>query len=188
LIDGEDRSADWVRQARAGSDQAFARLVDAHGQSVRNFLQRICPNTDEADDLAQDTFLAAWTMLRGLRDPTRFHSWIMGIAWRKAKGRTRSMARTRARETAWQIDGETGPAQIDPDKSLALRQAMAELNPEPRAVVALCLGAGMSHSEAAKALSLPLGTVKSHVTRSRARLAAILGVNDERRPKRAEFF
>lgn len=179
MTNWDDRSADWVRQARAGSDLAFARLVDAHGQSVRNFLRRICPNTDEADDLAQDTFLTAWTTLRGLRDPTRFLSWILGIAWRKAKGRTRTMARTRARDTAWQRDGETGPGQIDPDEALALRQAMAELAPEPRAVVALCLGAGMSHSEAAKALSLPLGTVKSHVTRSRARLAAILGVDDE---------
>jgi RNA polymerase sigma-70 factor (ECF subfamily) len=153
--------------------------VDAHGQAVRNFLRRICPNTDEADDLAQDTFITAWTTLRGLKDPARFQSWIMGIAWRKAKSRTRSMARTRARETEWQINGETGTGQINPDEALALRQAMAELAPEPRAAIALCLGAGMSHSEVANALSLPLGTVKSHVARSRARLAAILGVNDE---------
>lgn len=179
MTHGDDSSADWVRRARAGSDLAFARLVDAHGQAVRNFLRRICPNTDEADDLAQDTFLTAWTTLRGLKDPARFQSWIMGIAWRKAKSRTRSMARTRARETEWQINGETGTGQINPDEALALRQAMADLAPEPRAAIALCLGAGMSHSEVANALSLPLGTVKSHVARSRARLAAILGVNDE---------
>jgi len=176
---GDDRSAEWVRRARAGSDQAFARLVDAHGQAVRNFLRRICPNTDEADDLAQEAFLTAWTTLRRLKDPARFQSWVMGIAWRKAKTHTRSMARSRARETAWMDDGESNPAASDPDKALALRQAMAALAPEPRAAIALCLGAGMSHSEAAKVLSLPLGTVKSHVARGRAKLAATLGVQDE---------
>jgi len=179
LNQGDDKPAEWVRRARAGSDQAFARLVDAHGQAVRNFLRRVCTHTDEADDLAQEAFLTAWTKLPRLKDPAKFQSWVMGIAWRKAKTRTRSIARSRARETAWMDDGESSPGASDPDKALALRQAMAALAPEPRAAVALCLGAGMSHGEAAAVLSLPLGTVKSHITRGRAQLAAILGVHDE---------
>lgn len=52
---------------------------------------------------------------------------------------------------------------------------MAELPLEQRAVVALCLAGGFSHGEAAEALDLPLGTVKSHVTRGRARLPEALG-------------
>jgi DNA-directed RNA polymerase specialized sigma24 family protein len=52
---------------------------------------------------------------------------------------------------------------------------MAELPDEQRAVVALCLGEGFSHTEASEILKLPLGTVKSYVTRGRERLLARLG-------------
>jgi len=62
---------------------------------------------------------------------------------------------------------------------LALEKAMAELPADQRACVALCLAADFSHAEAAEALDLPLGTVKSHVTRGRARLLTALGVADE---------
>jgi len=57
---------------------------------------------------------------------------------------------------------------------------MAALPLEQRAVVALCLAAEFSHADAADALGLPLGTVKSHVTRGRGRLMEALGVRDER--------
>lgn len=179
MTEGDDTTASWVRRAQGGSDHAFARLVDAHGQAVRNFLRRVCTHTDEADDLAQEAFLTAWTKLARLKDPSKFQSWVMGIAWRKAKTRTRSAARSRARETEWAEAGEANISRPDPDKAIALRQALAELAPDARAALALCLGTGLSHGEAADVLSLPLGTVKSHITRGRARLAEILGVHDE---------
>ena len=56
---------------------------------------------------------------------------------------------------------------------------MAELPFEQRACVSLCLADGFSHSEAAEVLGLPLGTVKSHVTRGRARLIEALGMTDD---------
>jgi RNA polymerase sigma-70 factor (ECF subfamily) len=59
---------------------------------------------------------------------------------------------------------------------LALRRAMDELPDDQRAALALCLGQDFTHAEAAEILKLPLGTVKSHVTRGRARLQAALGV------------
>jgi RNA polymerase sigma-70 factor (ECF subfamily) len=58
---------------------------------------------------------------------------------------------------------------------------MADLPPDQRACVALCLAADFSHAEAAEALGLPLGTVKSHVTRGRTRLLQALGENDDAR-------
>ena len=64
---------------------------------------------------------------------------------------------------------------------MALERAMADLPLEQRAVVALCLAAEFSHADAAQALGLPLGTVKSHVTRGRARLMDALGVGDDGR-------
>ena len=61
----------------------------------------------------------------------------------------------------------------------ALAAAMAGLSPEARACVALCLAEGWSHAEAAAALGLPSGTVKSHVFRGRARLVRALGGSDD---------
>lgn len=166
-----------VAAARSGHDAAYARIVDRYQGAIRAFLRRLCPYESDADDLAQETFLAGWTELRGLREPERLKSWLFAIAWRKAKGQARTMARTRQRDHDWQ---SMRPESSDPqfDRALALQQALAQLVPEQRAAVSLCLGEGWSHGEAARVLALPLGTVKSHVSRGRARLAEILGVGD----------
>jgi RNA polymerase sigma factor (sigma-70 family) len=66
-----------------------------------------------------------------------------------------------------------------PEDRLALERAMAGLPAEQRACVALCLAAEFSHAEAAEALGMPLGTVKSHVSRGRARLLQALGECDD---------
>jgi RNA polymerase sigma factor (sigma-70 family) len=166
-----------VAAARSGSDQAFARIVDRYQSPVRGFLRRVSGNDADADEIAQDAFVDAWTHLRSLRDGAKLKSWLFAIAWRKAKTRARSMARTRTRETAWQA---LQPASDEPqhEMALAMQQALGHLPPEQRAAVALCLAGGWSHSDAANVLDLPLGTVKSHVSRGRTRLMAILGVDD----------
>lgn len=169
-----------VAQARAGSDAAFARLVERHQAPVRAFLRRtLGRNWDEADDLAQETFVAAWSSLGRLKDANGLRSWLFGIAWRKAQDRMRSGLRAQARDRSW-LD-ETAPlAGVSGEDRIALNQAMAALPTDQRACVALCLGDGWSHPEAAEALGLPLGTVKSHVLRGRARLvAALTGGSDD---------
>ena len=167
-----------VAAARSGSDAAFARIVDRYQRPVRQFLRRICRAESDADDLAQETFLAAWTRLRLLRDPARLKSWLFGIAWNRARSEARAMARTRRRDDAWQA-GQPVNEVPQVDAGMALRQALAALGPEQRAAVALCLGAGFTHAEASEVLAMPLGTVKSHVLRGRARLVEILGAGDE---------
>jgi RNA polymerase sigma-70 factor (ECF subfamily) len=166
-----------VAAARSGSDAAFARIVDRYQGPVRSFLRRICINEADADDLAQEVFLSAWTRLRLLKDAARLKSWLFGIAWRQSKMRARSMARTRQRDQDWhelQDDRTDSAAEMN----LAMQQALAELTPEQRAGVALCLAGGWSHAEAAEVLDMPLGTLKSHVSRGRARLVAVLGVGE----------
>ena len=171
--------ADLVRAARAGSDTAFARLVERHQAPVRGFLRRtLGSGWAEADDVAQETFLAAWSSLGRLRDPDGVRSWLCGIAWRKAQDRIRSARRSAARDHAWLDETET-PAGISAEDRMAMAAAMAELAPDVRACVALCLADGFSHGEAAGVLGLPLGTVKSHVARGRARLLKALGGSDD---------
>jgi RNA polymerase sigma-70 factor (ECF subfamily) len=171
--------AELVQRALAGSDAAYSRLVERHQAAVRAFLRRmLAGGWAEADDLAQEAFLAGWRSLRSLKEPAGVRSWLMGIAWRKAQDRIRSRRRGAARDAAWLETAET-PAGIAPEDRMALAAAMADLAPDVRACVALCLADGWSHGEASMALNLPLGTVKSHVTRGRARLLAALGGSDD---------
>ena len=171
--------ADLVRRARGGSDAAFAQLVQRHQGAVRSFLRRASGRGwADADDLAQETFLAAWGSLRRLKDPDQFRSWLMGIAWKRTQDRTRSALRGAVRDLAW-MEGQETAAGVAAEDRIALDAAMADLPPEVRACVALCLAQDWSHGEAAQALALPLGTVKSHIARGRARLLSALGGADD---------
>lgn len=105
-------------------------------------------------------------------------SWLCGIAWRKAQDRIRSSRRGAARDNLWLETVETA-AGVSPEDRLSVAAAMAELPPDVRACVALCLADGWSHGEASMALGLPLGTVKSRVARGRARLLKALGGPDD---------
>jgi len=169
-----------VAAAQAGSSEAFSRLVDRHQQAVRAFLRRACGDWAMADDLAQETFLAAWPRIGRLKTGASVRAWLCGIAYRKHLTARRSDARSRVREEAWEVDRET-TRDVAPADKVALDRAMAALPPDQRACVALCLAADFSHAEASEALDLPLGTVKSHVTRGRARLLAALGVDHDAR-------
>lgn len=168
-----------VGRARAGSDAAFSRLVERHQAAVRAFLRRVLGGGwAEADDVAQEAFIAGWSSLRSLREPAGFRPWLCGIAWRKAQDRIRASRRSAARDSLW-LETIDPPQGVSPEDRLALAGAMADLPPDVRACVALCLADGWSHGEAALALDLPLGTVKSHVNRGRARLLKALGGSDD---------
>lgn len=176
---GDLTDAELVRHALAGSDAAFSRLVERHQAAVRAFVRRFLGSGwAEADDVAQDAFVAAWSSLRTLKDPAGVRSWLCGIAWRKAQDRIRGARRGAARDQGW-LETIDVPAGVSAEEKLALQAAMAELPTDVRACVALCLGDGWSHGEASDALGLPLGTVKSHVARGRARLLKALGGSDD---------
>jgi RNA polymerase sigma factor (sigma-70 family) len=166
-----------VIRARAGSADAFGRLVQMHQQALRAFLRRLCANAADADDLAQETFVFAWEHMARFDATRAFRPWLFGIAWRKLRERKRSWLRLMKRETRAVETAET-IYHPDPGLRLDLSKAAAALPAEQRAAVLLCLGCEFSHSEAAEALALPLGTVKSHVARGREKLIAALEGQD----------
>lgn len=168
-----------VAAAQEGSTDAFARLVERHQQALRAFLRCTCGDWAEADDLAQETFLAAWGRIGRLEAGASVRAWLCGIGYNKHLTARRGAARSRARERAWDAERPV-LAQGQADDRMTLETAMASLPDDQRACVALCLAADFSHAEAADALGLPLGTVKSHVTRGRARLLEALGGCDGR--------
>lgn len=174
--DTTDLDTELVEAAKAGSQVAFARLVDRHQRAVRGFLRRACGDHALADDLAQETFIAAWSRLGAYRNEASVRSWLCAIAWRRCAQARRGAARGGRRDAEWlqAQDLQRGEG-VSPDARLAVERALAALPPEQRAAVALCLAADFSHAEAAVVLGSPVGTVKSHVARGKARLAQILG-------------
>jgi RNA polymerase sigma-70 factor (ECF subfamily) len=166
--------APLVRAARGGSQAAFARLVALHEKPLRGFLRK--SGWTDADDIAQEAFVAAWTSLGRLRADEGFRAWLYGIAWRKALDQRRSVRRSAQRDEAWrELESQEAPEGVGAEDRMALETALLTLPEDQRACVTLCLGQGWSHAEVAQVLDLPLGTVKSHVTRGRERLLSVLG-------------
>ena len=170
-----------IALARKGDMHAFGKLVDAHQAAVRAFLRRLVGAAADADDLSQEAFARTWEVLHRYDGRSSLRTFICGVAfqyWRRAR---RAGARRQAREDAYAelADTETGGGDARMAQRLALRRAMEELPEDQRAALALCLGQDFTHQEAADVLNLPLGTVKSHINRGRARLQAALGVPAE---------
>ena len=169
----DDDSA-LIDEIRDGSERAFNVLIDRHQQAVRGFLRRLLADASDADDVAQETFMVAWTRPGSYRGDASVRSWLCAIAWRKAKDVQRSWFRRRARESRWAGEVEQVAAAPSPEAAVVAR-ALAALPIEQRAAVILCVVEDFSHAEAAGILGAPLGTVKSHVARGKARLLAALG-------------
>ena len=164
-----------VQRARDGSDAAFSRLVADNQAAVRGFLRRLASNPADADDLAQEAFVTAWSRLAKLREGTGFRTFVCGIAYRKALNDRRRFARAVARDTAWH-DLTPQTAVPTNDERLSVQAALQTLPIDVRAAVSLCVAGDYSHSEAAEILALPLGTIKSHIQKGRDKLNGLLGV------------
>jgi RNA polymerase sigma factor (sigma-70 family) len=156
---------------------AFAELVRRHQSKVRTVLRRLTRGDAAlADDLAQETFVLAWRNLRAFRFEARFSTWIYRIAFNAWQSETR-----KRREVLLEVDDESPPPgseafDVMPDVAarVDLERALATLSDGERAAITACYYADLSHEEAAKALGMPLGTVKTHVLRAKAKLKARL--------------
>lgn len=171
-----------IGQARQGDARAYGRIVDAHHAAVRAFLRRLVSSAADADDLAQEAFARTWQVLSRFDGRSSLRTFICGVAYQYWRRERRSGARRMTRETAYATleEDQTEP-HARAAQRLALRRAMNDLSPDQQAALALCLGQDFSHAEAAEVLKLPLGTVKSHVARGRARLQEALGLATEAR-------
>jgi RNA polymerase sigma-70 factor (ECF subfamily) len=162
--------------------RAFAELVRRHQGTVRSVLRRLARGDAAlADDLAQETFVLAWRNLRTFRFEARFSTWLYRIAFNAWRSEAR-----KKREVALEIDDD-GPlpasdaADEMPDIAarVDLERALAALSDGERACISACYYADLSHEEAAAALGLPLGTVKTHIMRAKAKLRLRLATKEK---------
>jgi RNA polymerase sigma-70 factor (ECF subfamily) len=160
--------------AALGERSAFGELVRRHGSAVRGVLRRMGAAPAEADDVAQDAFLTAFERIAEFRGEGTFAAWVKKIAARLYLRRLQREKKLGALAIEAAEDDER-PQRRDADANIDLDEALKTLGATERLCVTMCFGAGLSHTEAAEALNLPLGTVKSHVKRGldklRARLA-----------------
>ena len=165
---------DLAALAAAGDRSAYSALVTRHQGAVRGLLRRLARNEAAADDLAQDAFVKAWLRIADYRGDGSVKSWLCRIAYTEFLQAARK-AKTRARhEDAAGAEADTVAAPVDAHANVALDRALAQLADAERQCVVLNFAAEMSHSEVSAATGLPLGTVKSHVNRGRAKLRALL--------------
>jgi RNA polymerase sigma-70 factor, ECF subfamily len=179
---GSAAEASLVALARAGDRPAFDELVRRRQGWIRVLLRSLCRNSVLADDLAQETFLKAWEHLRKLRAPEAFSSWLRQLAinsWRRHLRREGVFGQLAELEPG---DGSSTHAAIE---RLDLDAALDALAPVARLCIVLSYHEGLSHLEIAAATELPLGTVKSHITRATTRLRELLAAyypSDEQSP------
>lgn len=157
---------DLTRAAMAGDREAFGRLVARHQSAIRALSRRLARSSSDGDDIAQAAFLAAWRYRSTWRGGS-FKSWVCTIAYREFLHARRA---TPADAEVEDMPGEQGQG----GEKLDLVRAMAVLDENERSAISLCLGAGLSHGEAALVMEAPLGSVKSWVLRGRAKLQKAL--------------
>lgn len=166
----------WQASAR-GDQQAFSELYERHSQAIYNYLFRRLADWSEAEDLTAVVFLEAF---RHRRDVVvmdgKLLPWLYGIATNMLRNRRR--AQWRHRRLVAQLEAQPRRA-TEPDAdaraqaAVQMREVLEHLGRLPRAqreVLALCVWSGLSYEEAAVALAIPVGTVRSRLARARATL------------------
>lgn len=165
-----------LRVARKGDPDAFAVLVERHQQPIRCFLRRLTSGDDAAaDDLAQDTFLAAFQKMHTFRGQAALSTWLHTIAYRQFIGLTRKNKRMQVMAEVPDAGHDTRVAM---DSEILARQLMNQLGPEDRACLTLAYSVGMSHAEIAGIVDQPLGSVKARIHRAKIKLQKWMDSND----------
>ena len=166
-----------------GDREAFRRLVERESRSVIATCTRILGDRSEAEDVAQEAFVAAYRSLATWRSEGSFGAWLSRIAVRLAIRRAAQRKQVVWLDPIADIDpaaisgstagtspGDPASAVIRSERDAQLRAAVAALEEPYREVVALRFFAERSLAEIADATDRPLGTVKTHLHRGLARL------------------
>lgn len=172
-----------VERARRGDHDAFGALVSGSVARLELAARLILRDTELARDAVQEAMVSAWRNLPGLRDPERFDAWLHRLTIRCCfdVGRRR---RRRAIEVA--LTPLDDPPTTDASAWVADRdlidRALAQLQPEQRAVVVLRYYLDLTLPEAAEVLGIPLGTAKSRLHRALAQMRVDFKSDDPRPP------
>ena len=172
-----------VRAAAGGDTEAFERLVRTYENKIYHLALRMCGSADEAADIAQEAFLAAWRGLPSFRGEANFATWLYRLTSNAAIDYLRRQKKERGDMSLDDEDlgldaVDTGPGPQDAAERTEVRTAVAaglqQLSEGHRQVLVLREIQGLSYEEIADVLEVDLGTVKSRISRARTALRKIL--------------
>lgn len=168
-----------ISRARGGDREAFGELVEQYRDNVYRLAYRMCGNAYDADEAAQEAFVAAWRALPNFRGDAKFSTWLYRLTTNAAID---VMRREKRHQTMG--DGEMIDLADDADspqetverteQQEAVQKALATLSEEYREVLLLRYMEELDYAEIAEVLQLPSGTVKSRINRAKAALKAAL--------------
>jgi RNA polymerase sigma-70 factor, ECF subfamily len=177
-----DLDALLVRTA-SGDQAAFSAFYDHTASRVLGLIRRVLIDSAQSEEVAQEVFLEAWQSASRF-DPNkgRAMTWIMTMAHRRAIDRIRASQASRDRDTAVGIRdlpaaydqvAETVEIRVEHER---VEVAMATLSDAQRQAITLAYYGGLSQSEVAAELGIPLGTAKTRLRDAMIRLREELGV------------
>lgn len=168
-----------ISRARGGDREAFGELVEQYRDNVYRLAYRMCGNAYDADEAAQEAFVAAWRALPNFRGDAKFSTWLYRLTTNAAIDVIR---REKRHQTVG--DGEMMELADDADspqetverteQQEAVQKALSTLSEEYREVLLLRYMEELDYAEIAEVLQLPSGTVKSRINRAKAALKTAL--------------
>ena len=171
---------DLILRARRGASDAFGELVARYQTGVFNVCYRMLHERNEAEDLAQDTFMRAYDRLHTFDLEREFGPWIRRVAANLCLNHLESHKATAELDEERDADESQRPEAVTEvrERSGQIRNALSSLPPQYRVVVELRHYQEMSYDEIAAELKIPLSEVKSHLFRARKILAEKLHASD----------
>lgn len=170
--------AGLMRLAADGDEIAFARIVDAHHADMSSVCFVVTGGDVElTEEAVQSAWPIAWRKLGTIRDPERLRPWLISIAVNEARQLARRQRRGRVLEISVGLDPSAKPPG-DPGSHVGdidLRNALAGMSAEDRALIALRYVAGFDSTELAGALHMSPSGTRARLARLLARLRSELG-------------
>jgi RNA polymerase sigma-70 factor (ECF subfamily) len=168
-----------IQRARLGESPAWTALMRLHQEPIFRFAYLLMGDPDEAEDIAQETFIRAYRALERFDSERPMRPWLLRIAANLASNRRRSLARyfTALQRAFQQEKPDLKSVEEHPGQSGRARQvweAVRQLKPADAQVIYLRFFLDLSTEEAAQALDVPAGTVKSRLHRASERLRQVI--------------
>jgi RNA polymerase sigma factor (sigma-70 family) len=179
---------------RAGDPEAFRTLFDEHVRSVYNHAFRLTGTWSTAEDVVSLTFLEAWRLrdrVDTAAEGASLRPWLVGIATnvtrnvrRAARRYDGALARLPKANVVADFADDVAGSIDDRERLAQVRVALTALGQPEREVLALCVWSGLDYAEAAQALDVPVGTVRSRLSRARKKLNKLVNAGTLRPPDR----
>jgi RNA polymerase sigma-70 factor, ECF subfamily len=162
-----------ILDLQQGSDEAFTEIFLRYRERVYAFFRRRMNDTAQAEELAQETFLAVLRAAVRYEPRATFRAYLFGIAFNILAAHRRKSASARMSAAA-APDEVPDPSRADPETTMCVRQAVERLEAAEREVLLLREFEELSYEEIAKILHAPVNTVRSRLFRARMALREIL--------------